>query len=155
MRARSPFSALADLLLYCSLNCIRPTVPYAIVPTKRTVQILVMINPIGTIKMFKPGTTNGASDATTRVWMGGITWDFVTVTWAAKTPETKVASSEEREVFTFAPVLSVPVRVTVGTRTFWRAALHTLVGFDDQGLLYVRSHVGGQEVLVYLSNESV
>lgn len=46
---------------------------------------------------------------------------------AAKTPDTNVASWEERVVFTLLPLASVPVRVTVGTRTFWRSELRKLV----------------------------
>lgn len=99
------------------------------VPRKRTVQIPVMTPPIGKIKMLRPGTTNGAPDATTKVWIGASTAAFVTETCAANTPDTKVASSEDRDVLTVAPVPSVPVRVTVGTRTFWSAALPMLVGF--------------------------
>ncbi len=102
----------------------RPTVPYAMVAINKTVQMPVIIPPIGKIRMFNPGTTNGAPDATTRVWIGGCKRDFVGVTTAAKTPDTKVASLEERVVFTISPVGSSPVNVTVGTRTFWRAALN-------------------------------
>ena len=66
---------------------------------------------------------NGAPDATTRVWIGGETCDFVGTTWSAKTPLTKVASWEERVVFTAWPLPFTAVRLTAGTRTFWRAAL--------------------------------
>lgn len=45
----------------------------------------------------------------------------------AKTPDTNVASCEESVVLTFLPALSVPVRVTVGTRTFCRSDLIMLV----------------------------
>lgn len=70
----------------------RPNVPYAIVALNSTAQTPVMMAPIGNIKIWRPGTTNGAPDATTRVWIGGETSDFVGTTWVAKTPLTKVAS---------------------------------------------------------------
>ena len=70
------------------------------VAINKTVQMPVMIAPIGKIKIFNPGTTKGEPDATTRVWIGGWTRDFVGVTTAAKTPLTKVAWSFERFVFT-------------------------------------------------------
>ena len=78
----------------------RPTVPYPTVAANNTVQIPVMIPPMGKIRMWRPGTTNGAPDATTRVWIGGETWLFVGTTWVAKTPETNVASLEESVVLT-------------------------------------------------------
>jgi hypothetical protein len=43
---------------------------------------------------------------------------LVGVTTAANTPETKVAWSFERVVFTVGPEGSWPVNVTVGTRIF-------------------------------------
>ena len=97
------------------------------VAINKRVQTPVMIPPIGKIMMFNPGTTNGEPDATTRVWIGGWTRDFVGVTTAAKTPDTKVAWSLERVVFTNSPVGSFPVNVTVGTRIFCSAALIKLV----------------------------
>lgn len=54
--------------------------------------------------ILRPGTTNCSPLATTRVWIGGATLDFVGTSCLAKTPFTKVASSEEREVLTAAPV---------------------------------------------------
>jgi hypothetical protein len=126
MRAMSALLARAALLRYCSLNCMRPTVPYAIVAINKTVQMPVMMAPMGKIKMFRPGTTKGEPDATTRVWIGGWSRDLVGVTTAAKTPDTKVASSEERVVLTVCPLGSWPVNVTVGTRTFWSAALNSI-----------------------------
>ena len=102
----------------------RPIVPYAMVARNNTVHMPVMIPPMGKIRMFNPGITNGEPDATTRVWIGGWRRDFVGVTTAAKTPDTKVASSEESVVFTIWPVGSWPVNVTVGTRTFCSAALN-------------------------------
>lgn len=89
---------------------------------KRT-QTPVIIPPIGKIKMCNPGTTKGEPEATTRVCMGGITRDFVGVTCAAKTPDTNVASLEESVVLTIWPLGCSAVKVTVGTRTFCRAAL--------------------------------
>ena len=89
----------------------------------KTVQMPVMIPPMGKMMMLRPGTTNGDPDATTRVWIGGWTCDFDGETDAEKAPETKVASEEERVVLTAAPLESTPVNDTVGTRTFWRAAL--------------------------------
>jgi hypothetical protein len=88
------------------------------VARKRTVQMPVMIAPIGKIRIFNPGKTNGEPDATTRVWIGGWTRDLVGVTTAANTPETNVAWSFERVVFTVGPDGSWPVNVTVGTRIF-------------------------------------
>lgn len=76
--------------------------------------------------MCNPGTTNGALDATTRVWIGDETAVLETVAVCAKTPETKVASPDARVVLTCDPVLSVPVRVTVGMRSFSRADLELL-----------------------------
>jgi hypothetical protein len=73
MRAKSPFEAIAALLRYDSLKRIRPIVPYAIVPMNRTVQTLVMISPMGMMRIVWPGRTNGDADATTSVWMGGET----------------------------------------------------------------------------------
>ena len=69
--ARSPFAARAARLRNCSRNCIRPNVPYVIVATKRMAHTPVMIPPMGKIKICRPGRTNGALAATTRVWMGG------------------------------------------------------------------------------------
>jgi len=51
MRAKSPFEAIAALLRYDSLKRIRPIVPYAIVPMNRTVQTLVMISPMGMMRI--------------------------------------------------------------------------------------------------------
>jgi hypothetical protein len=60
-----------------------------------------MTPPIGKIKMLRPGRTKGASEATTRVWMGDWTVDLVVVVAAfANTPFTNVASLLEREVLT-------------------------------------------------------
>ncbi len=104
-------------------------------------QILVITKPIGKIRILSPGTTKGSFPVTTSVWIGGCRRDCVGVTWAAKTPFTKVAWSDEREVLTFAPTASVPVRVTTGTRTFWRAALAELLVCGSAGeALYLRSH---------------
>ena len=99
-------------------------VPYAMVAINNSVQTPVMIAPIGKIKIFNPGKTNGEPDGTTRVWIGGWRRDFVGVTTVAKKPDTKVAWSEESVVFTIWPVGSWPVNVTVGTRTFCSAALN-------------------------------
>lgn len=74
------------------------------VAMKRTDQMLVMIRPIGKIRIDMPGTTKGASEATTRVWIGGMTLDWVGTSCLANTPFTKVASLEEREVLTEVPV---------------------------------------------------
>jgi hypothetical protein len=104
----------------------RPKVPYPIVAANKMAQIPVIIPPMGKIRMWRPGKTNGAPDATTRVWIGGETWLFVGTTWVAKTPETKVASWEERLVLTVWPVALTAVKLTVGTRTFWRSALRML-----------------------------
>jgi len=101
-------------------------VPYVIVAMNATVQTPVITNPIGAIRMFNPGRTNGAPDATTRVWIGGAaTWAFVggvTDDAAAEvvenSPLTNVASSEERDVLTVEPVGVVPVNVTAGMRVF-------------------------------------
>jgi hypothetical protein len=122
IRAIFPFKALAFLDLKFSLKPILPTVPYAIVPTNAMVQIPVMTNPIGKIRILYPGRTKGAPPgATTRVWIGGEAWVLV-----SGTPETKFASSERRVVCTFAPVEEVPTRVTTGMRTCCRAALMML-----------------------------
>jgi hypothetical protein len=126
MRAISTFEAIAALLRYESLKRILPIVPYAIVPMNRTVQTLVMISPIGMMRIVWPGRTNGDADATTSVWMGGETWDFVGATSWAKTPDTKVAWLDARVVLTVLPAAVVPVNVTTGTRTFWSAALQLL-----------------------------
>lgn len=91
--------------------------------TSRIAQVPVIIAPIGKMRMFSPGMTKGMPLATTSVCMGASTSDTVGVTGVEKMPETKVASCEERLVFTNFPVLSVPVRLTVGTRTSWRPAL--------------------------------
>jgi hypothetical protein len=98
---------------------VRLTVPYVIVPMKRTAQMPVMIPPMGKIKICKPGTTNGAFAATTRVWRGG--WAVTTA--CAKTPFTNVASDDESVVLTMFPDGSTPVKVTTGTRIFSYAAL--------------------------------
>jgi hypothetical protein len=59
------------------------------VAIKRTAQTPVMTAPIGAIRILRPGSTNGALEATTRVWMGDCTADLVTVVAAfAKTPLT-------------------------------------------------------------------
>lgn len=92
---------------------------------KRTAQVPVMIPPMGKIMIFCPGRTKRVPTAGTRVWIGGTTRDLVAVTEVAKMPLTKVASWEERVVFTTAPVGSVAVKVTAGTRIFWRAALYS------------------------------
>ncbi len=93
--------------------------------------------------IFIPGTTNGDSEATTRVWIGGTTLDFVGMSVCAKTPETKVASSDERVVLTLLPIGSTPDSVTAGTRTFWRAALGELLdaGFFKVGQLGRKTYV--------------
>jgi len=103
----------------------RPIVPYVIVAINATVQTPVMTNPIGSSRMLIPGRTNGAPDATTRVWIGATaTWAFVGgVTDVAaelveNSPLTNVASSEERDVLTVEPVAVVPVNVTAGMRVF-------------------------------------
>ena len=101
----------------------RPIVPYAIVAMNRAAQTPVIIAPMGKIRMLSPGTTNGEPDATTRVWIGGWSRDFVGVTTAANTPETKVAASLERVVLTVWPAASLQVNVTVGTRIFCSAVL--------------------------------
>lgn len=51
-----------------------------------------MTPPIGKMRMLRPGTTNGAPVATTRVWIGASTWDRVGAIGVEKTPATKVAS---------------------------------------------------------------
>lgn len=102
----------------------RPMVPYPTAAMKRTAQTPVMMPPIGKIRIFRPGTTKGALDATTRVWIGDDTADAVVVVAAlAKTPLTNVASLLEREVLTVWPLVSMPVNVTVGMRSFSRVAL--------------------------------
>jgi hypothetical protein len=93
-------------------------VPYAIVPINKTVQTPVIMAPIGKMRMLRPGSTNGLEPVTTRVCIGGATTDLVMVVLevAAKTPLTKVASSEERVVLTVVPEGVLPERVTMGTR---------------------------------------
>lgn len=90
-----------------------------------------MIPPIGKIKICRPGNTKGASDATTRVWMGDWTEVLVTVAFCAKTPETKFASPVARVVFTCKPFESIPVNVTVGTTVFSSIALRLLALSDS------------------------
>ncbi len=51
----------------------------------------------------------------------------MSVTWFEKTPLTKVASEEERVVFTVWPVAFTAVRVTAGTRIFCKSALKVLL----------------------------
>jgi hypothetical protein len=91
---------------------------------KRTAQTPVTTAPIGAIRILRPGSTNVASEATTRVWIGDSTALLVTVvTASAKTPETKVASLFDKEVLTVSPFASVPVKVIFGIRSFSREAL--------------------------------
>ena len=92
--------------------------PYAIVAISKTAQMQVITPPIGKINRFMPGTTNGASEATTRVWIGGCTTVLLTVASRAKTPETNDASPESRVALTWRPAELRPVRVTVGARSF-------------------------------------
>ena len=126
------------------------------VAINKTVQMPVMIPPMGKIRMFNPGTTKGAPEATTRVCKGGATCAFVPVTCAAKAPDTNVASSEERVVFTICPVGSWPVNVTVGTRTFWSAALNKSAwNKGNRGTFYLRSHGSCHQVRVDLSNKGI
>ena len=83
-----------------------------------------MTPPMGKIRMLRPGSTKGASEATTRVWIGACTTLLLVVVAAfANTPDTKVASLLEREVLTIWPVAVMPVNLTVGIRSFSRVAL--------------------------------
>lgn len=100
----------------------RPNVPYAIVAESSTAQTPVMMPPIGKMRILVPGRTNGASEATTRVWMGAVAWKAL-VAVTAKTPVTKEASPVLRVVLTAVPVAEVAVRVTMGTTSFSREAL--------------------------------
>jgi hypothetical protein len=100
-------------------------VPHAMVLMKRMLQTPVMIPPTGKMSRPVPGTTKGASDATTKVWMGGSTAALVMVeAWVAKAPATKEASLEVRVVFVIAPDEVVPVKVTTGRRRVSIVALH-------------------------------
>lgn len=89
-----------------------------IVEMRRIAQTPVMMPPIGKIRMWRPGTTKGASEATTSVWMGDCTAVLDTVAAFANTPDTNVASPDARVVFTVSPSGFMPVSVTVGMRSF-------------------------------------
>lgn len=101
-------------------------------PTKSTVQVPVITSPIGTMRKLSPGTTNGASLATTKVWIGGSTRTNETMALSENIPVTNVASFELRVVLTLLPRLSRLERVTAGVRTFCIAAL-------ERGVLILRS----------------
>lgn len=83
-----------------------------------------MIAPIGYIKICVPGNTNLVLAFTSIVADAEAEEPVsVDVDLSAKTPETKVASLEERVVLTVEPVDCLPVRVTVGINSDWRAEL--------------------------------
>lgn len=118
----------------------------------------VTMPPIGKMMMFNPGTTNAMfGSVTTRVWIGATTWDLVGTTWVAKTPLTKVASEDESVVLTVWPVAFTAVKVTVGTRTFWRSILRSsLVRYKTTDYTkYLRSHVRCNQVRINLSRKCV
>lgn len=117
---------MAFLLLNWSLNWMRPIVPYPIVPMSKTAQMPVMMPPMGKIRIFMPGTMNGASLATTRVWMGGCTTVLLTVPSRANMPETKEASSDLSVALTWKPAALNPVSVTVGARSFSSSLLQKI-----------------------------
>lgn len=121
----------------------------------RTAHTPVTMPPMGKIRMWTPGRTNGAPDATTKVWIGGWTVALVTVACLAKTPETKFASVDDSVVLT-APVLSVPVRVMTGVSTFCSAALQICqLGCYKVEACYLRALTGAEEVFVDLTNKGV
>ena len=80
---------------------------------------------------------------------------MVTGAVAAKTPETKVASSEERVVLTVEPVEEVPVSVTFGMMSFSSADLELLAICTQLVRLNLRILVRRAEILVDLSHKRI
>jgi hypothetical protein len=125
--ATLPFVTRATLRLYCSLNCIRETVPYPTVKANSSAHVPVTTPPIGAIRICTPGSTNVCPGATTRVCIGACavaTLACVTAFWdVEKEPTRKAASVMESVVLAVWPCALVPLRVTVGTMAVSRVVL--------------------------------
>lgn len=95
--------SLLTLLLYCSRNCILPTVPNPTAANKPAVQTQVMTRPVGKKASAVPGSTNGAAVATEAEADAAAASPLGVVACLAKTPLTKEASCEESVASTLSP----------------------------------------------------
>jgi hypothetical protein len=85
-----------------------------------------MTPPMGKIKIFVPGRTNGAADeaaAAAALAEAAVAASVVVFAWSAKTPLTKVASLEARVVLAVVPEEVTAERVTTGMTRPWRVVL--------------------------------